>query len=141
MVMKKSSNWKVLCFIPHSWNSYLRFEQLFLKLQNDCLECWNRNWFLKAFLSLIVNIVSLTFIIDKAYITIRSLYKPIQESMVDEEDVRERQRKQNLINEIFDTDPLNGMGLFSIKRSTLTGMVSIGVTYVIILVQFQMSAS
>ena len=35
--------------------------------------------------------------------------------------------------------PLTGLGFFTIERSTITGMLSTAVTYIIILVQFRMS--
>ena len=45
----------------------------------------------------------------------------------------------NLVMNIDKTGPLNGKGFFEITKGTLTGMMSVGITYVIILVQFKMS--
>ena len=38
-------------------------------------------------------------------------------------------------------DPLTGLGYFTIERSTITSMLSTATTYVIVLVQFRMSAA
>ena len=35
--------------------------------------------------------------------------------------------------------PLTGLGLFSMERNTVTCMVSVAVTYIIILIQFKMT--
>ena len=40
---------------------------------------------------------------------------------------------------IEDAEPLSGCGMFEITKSTLTSMLSISVTYLIILIQFKMS--
>ena len=39
--------------------------------------------------------------------------------------------------ELESQGPLTGLGLFKIERSTLTGMVSTAITYIIILIQFR----
>ena len=45
----------------------------------------------------------------------------------------------NLIREIDNLEPVSGYGLFSVDRTTLTSMISVSITYVIILVQFKQS--
>ena len=44
------------------------------------------------------------------------------------------------LQEVEALGPLTGLGYFTIERSTLTSMVSTAATYVIVLVQFRMSA-
>ena len=65
----------------------------------------------------------------------------LQQRLVHATDEQEKQKIQNVINMIKETGPLNGKGLFDSTMSTLTGMVSVGITYIIILVQFKMSVS
>ena len=91
-------------------------------------------------IGLILNIVTLTFKLDAGYQAMRSMAKPLQEYLVavPGEDSLNQEIK-NLINDIRDTGSFSGMGLFSITRDTLTGMLSIAITYIIILVQFKMS--
>ena len=44
------------------------------------------------------------------------------------------------MQELETTGPLTGLGLFTIERNTITSMLSVAVTYIIILVQFRMSS-
>ena len=44
-----------------------------------------------------------------------------------------------LVQDLESRGPLTGLGLFSIERSTLTAMLSVSLTYIIILIQFKMS--
>ena len=44
---------------------------------------------------------------------------------------------RKLIREVANLEPVSGYGLFSLERSTLTSMVSVSLTYVIILLQFK----
>ena len=45
-----------------------------------------------------------------------------------------------LLRDIDNLEPLSGYGLFEVDRSTLTGMISVAITYLIILIQFKQSA-
>ena len=47
----------------------------------------------------------------------------------------------SLFKELERQGPLSGLGFFTIERSTITGMLSTAVTYIIILVQFRMSTN
>ena len=46
-----------------------------------------------------------------------------------------------MFKELERRGPLSGLGFFTIERSTITGMLSTAVTYIIILVQFRMSTN
>ena len=50
-------------------------------------------------------------------------------------------RRRFLLREVEKLKPLSGYGLFSVERSTLTSMVSVAITYLIILIQFKMAVS
>ena len=89
----------------------------------------------------IVYISALTFILDDCYKCLEMMLKPLQVLLVTEEERSERQKIENVINELKAAAPLNGKGLFHITRGTLTGMASVGITYIIILVQFKMSVT
>ena len=89
--------------------------------------------------ALMSNIIGLTLILDDGFKSLKGLTKSLQEQLTDEQDASEKQRIQNLCLEIKEKGPLNGKGLFDITRGTLTGMISVGITYIIILVQFRKS--
>ena len=90
----------------------------------------------------ILNIITLTWKLDSAYQALKNMTMPLQEYLVTiQGDENLRQEIKNIINDIRYTGPFSGKGLFSITRSTLTGMFSIAVTYIIILVQFKMSVA
>ena len=59
------------------------------------------------------------------------------EDLVDIDD----KRRRILLREVDRLKPLSGYGLFSVERSTLTSMVSVAITYLIILIQFKMAVS
>ena len=88
---------------------------------------------------LIVNIVALTLTLDNGFKSLKDITQGLRHQMERVSDVLERQRIQNVINNIKETGPLTGKGFFEITRGTLTSMVSLGITYIIIIVQFKMS--
>ena len=45
-----------------------------------------------------------------------------------------------LLRDIDNLEPLSGYGLFGVDRSTLTSMISVAITYLIILIQFKQSS-
>ena len=49
----------------------------------------------------------------------------------------EGENMTKLIREIDNLEPVSGYGLFTMDRTTLTSMISVSITYVIILVQFK----
>ena len=51
--------------------------------------------------------------------------------------VDEGENMTKLIREIDNLEPVSGYGLFTMDRTTLTSMISVSITYVIILVQFK----
>ena len=91
--------------------------------------------------SMMVTITSLAFLLGNVHTSLQGLSLPLQEQLVFEANMQERQKIKNIIKDIELSGPLNAKGLFDITGSTLTGMVSVGITYIIILVQFKMSGS
>ena len=88
---------------------------------------------------LVLNIAGFACIIDDAHKSLRGIGIGLQDNIRHIPDEMERREIMNLIMTIDKTGPLNGNGYFEITRGTLTGMLSVGITYVIILVQFRMS--
>ena len=56
-------------------------------------------------------------------------------SLTDEE----RDEIVEVMDHIDDAEPISGCGMFEIRRSTLTSMLSTSITYLIILIQFKLS--
>ena len=88
---------------------------------------------------MMVNIACLTFVLEDGYKSVTSLVQQLQDKIMS--DVPNRRLIKNIIKELESIKPLTGNGYFSISRGTLTSMVSVGITYIIILVQFKISAS
>ena len=88
-----------------------------------------------------LNIAGLTFILDAGHASLKGLASTLQDQLLQVTDGFERQTIENIIKDTEKTGPLNGMGFFDITRGTLTGMASVGITYLIILVQFKMSVT
>ena len=89
--------------------------------------------------SLILNITALTHTLDTAYKTLKGLASSLQDQLLL---TSNGYKKQAILNIMWDIDrigPFSGKGFFIITNGTLTGMLSVCITYVITLVQFKMS--
>ena len=64
----------------------------------------------------------------------------LKEAVEDLNDIDDKRRRY-LLREVERLKPVSGYGLFSVERSTLTSMVSVAITYLIILIQFKMAVS
>ena len=64
----------------------------------------------------------------------------LREAVEDLDDIDDK-RRRFLLREVERLKPVSGYGLFSVERSTLTSMVSVAITYLIILIQFKMAVS
>ena len=89
------------------------------------------------FFGLICSIIDFACILDDGYQAMTELVRPLQDRLLMIEEKFERQQIENLIRDIQRVGPLSGKGFFQITRGTLTGMLSVSVTYVIILIQFR----
>ena len=87
----------------------------------------------------LLNIAALTVILDTGHKSLKDLTVPLQDKLLYLQEGFEKQSYINIIKDIEKTGPLNGKGFFNITRGTLTGMLSVGITYIIILVQFKMA--
>ena len=107
--------------------------------QNDTL--WSRTVLsscqFMGTLGLLLIITGFTFTIDDGYKSLKEVPRQLRETLLFITETAHRQTVENIALAIEKTEPFNGMGFFSITRGTLTGMLSIAVTYIIILVQFR----
>ena len=90
-------------------------------------------------LGILANILGFSGLIESAHQSLQGMVKTLEKHSLKVEDRREMLILTYHIKEIEKTRPLSGRGLFLIDRSIITGMVSVAVTYIIILAQFRMS--
>ena len=90
-------------------------------------------------LGILANILGFSGLIESAHQSLQGMVKTLENHSLRVEDRREMLSLTYHIKEIEKTRPLSGRGLFLIDRSIITGMVSVAVTYIIILAQFRMS--
>ena len=95
--------------------------------------------FLLIACSFFLNIAALSVILDTGHKSLKDMTVPLQDKLLYLQEGFEKQSFMNVIKDIEKTGPLNGKGFFNITRGTLTGMLSVGITYIIILVQFKMA--
>ena len=79
----------------------------------------------------------ITMTAEKAHQDLKMLATPMQQALVVEQDGPKIQSLKILLKEVENVGPLSGNGYFDISRGTLTSIVSISVTYFIILLQFK----
>ena len=94
---------------------------------------------LSVSVALIINIVDLAFLLEKVSMSVKGLARPLRELLVLEHAKSERQIIKNIIKDIEEAGPLHGKGFFLITRNTLTGMMSVGITYIDLQVEFKMA--
>ena len=90
-------------------------------------------------LAILISILGFSGLLETAHQSLQSIVKTLESHSLELEDKKEFLSLTYLIKDIEKTKPLTGKGLFQIDRSIFTGMVSVAVTYIIILVQFRMS--
>ena len=79
----------------------------------------------------------ITMTAEKSHNNLKLLATPLQQSLVEEQEGPRLQSLKLLLKEVESVGPLTGNGYFDISRGTLTSIVSISVTYFIILLQFR----
>ena len=75
------------------------------------------------------------FVVIVGLINLNKQLKKLKVTLAELEDEGENMTK--LIREIDNLEPVSGYGLFTMDRTTLTSMISVSITYIIILVQFK----
>ena len=100
--------------------------------------CFGVGYFIYS-LAIWINIFGFSGLLEAAYQSLQNIVKDLERHSLDIQDKKEFLNPSYLIKDIEKTKPLTGKGLFQIDRSIFTGMVSVAVTYIIILAQFRMS--
>ena len=86
----------------------------------------------------LLNLRELIFYIDEVNKDRRLLREGIEDVIAKRGDANDSLRL--LLRDIDNLEPLSGYGLFGVDRSTLTSMISVAITYLIILIQFKQSS-
>ena len=81
----------------------------------------------------------LTLTSEHTYTKLQDLTKQLENIIVHSKqmDFKDGEKIKFLIKEVENTKPLNGNGYFDLNKGTLTSIVSISLTYFIILIQFR----
>ena len=79
----------------------------------------------------------ITLTTETSFNKMKNLVDPLQQKMIKERDATEQMKIKLLIEKVENMKTLNGNGYFEISRGTLTSIVSISITYLIILLQFR----
>jgi len=94
---------------------------------------------LSAFTGVIMSLTSLTEVVDSCFQALQGIRKEIQEKLLLCGEDKERQKLQYLLQRVEVLGPMSAGGYFEITKSSLISMLSVSLTYIIILVQFQLS--
>ena len=81
----------------------------------------------------------LTLTSENTFSKLQDLTKQLENIIVHSKqmDLKDGEKIKFLIKEVENTKPLNGNGYFDLNKGTLTSIVSISLTYFIILIQFR----
>ena len=90
---------------------------------------------------MIVNLQVLTSLAESAFEALQEMKGNFHERFLTSTTEGQRQKCQYLIMSLSEVRPMSGAGYFDISQETLTSMLSVSLTYVIIMVQFQLSES
>ena len=85
----------------------------------------------------LVTMELLIFSFHDASVSVRKLRDAAEDLPVDDSN---QMRIKRLIRDIEELEPLSGFGLFSVDRTTVTSIMSIKITYLIIMIQFKQSS-
>ena len=85
----------------------------------------------------LVTMELLIFSFHDASMSVRKLRDAAEDLPVDDSN---KMRIKRLIRDIEELEPLSGFGLFSVDRTTVTSIMSIKITYLIIMIQFKQSS-
>ena len=89
-------------------------------------------------ISFIIILELFLFPVDGVNTRLIILKRAVDDLPVDNNETRKRVKQ--LLRVIKDLKPLSGYGLFTVDRSTLTNMMSVSITYLIVLVQFKQNS-
>ena len=90
-------------------------------------------------LGILANVVGFSALLETAHQALHNIIPTLQDHSMGVEDTKHMLRLSYTLRDIERARPITGKGLFQIDRSLVTGMVSVAVTYIIILAQFRIS--
>ena len=79
----------------------------------------------------------ITMTTESSFDKLKKLVEPLQQKIVLEKNATEQLKIKMVMEKVDNVKTLTGNGYFEISRSTLTSIVSISITYLIILLQFR----
>ena len=82
---------------------------------------------------------SMSAIMEETYNSLKDLTTPLENQIEITDKYQNVLKLGHLIRDIDRIQPMRPMGLFSVDRSILTSMVSVSITYIIVLVQFKLT--
>ena len=89
-------------------------------------------------LCILMNASLIAFAAENLHIHLQD-YAKVLDGLGDNVDEKEMRKLHNLKDEIRATAPINAMGFFYVNKGVLVNMLSFGLTYVVILLQFKLS--
>ena len=144
---KYSGQWLFYTFICYQITTittfFLAVTQIFMTL----ISFWQRCVFSIVFILLGIFSISILYIListsENSFEKLQSLKKQLEDIIIQREDLPRIQveKIKFLIKDVENTRPLNGNGYFDLSKGTLTSIVSISITYFIILLQFRSPSS
>jgi len=90
--------------------------------------------------SFTIHILSLVFTVEGLYDHTAQLEMRVRSALGGSSKKEKRQKLKQQLLELSSQKPLTAKGYFTISKETLTSMLSVSITYLIILVQFQVSS-
>ena len=87
----------------------------------------------------VVYLLTIQYVIFKIHDLHTSL-KKLKRYAEDLKDIDDGKMTRNLVRDIEDLEPISGFGLFTVDRTTLTSIVSVMITYLIVLIQFKQTS-
>ena len=120
-------------------NLYMAISSLFYGQTSICTNIlMSICYFLMAMYNSTI-LYSVTTIAEKSYMGLQNLIIYLEQQLKLKQNSDEFMEIKILIRKIEHTHPLNGNGYFELKKGTITSIVSISVTYLVILLQFRAS--
>ena len=82
----------------------------------------------------------MTYTVEETQASLAGLAAPLRALLEVEARQLERGKLRNLVTEVEQAGRMGGNGFFEISRGGLTSMLSVSLTYIIIIVQFKLSS-
>ena len=144
---KCSGTWLFYTFICYQISTIATFFLAVTQIFATHVSFWQRGVSCIVFTAFGIFFLSILYIListsENTFAKFQSLKKPLEDLIIEKEDLQRSQVEQIkfLIKDVDDSRPLSGNGYFEMSKGTLTSIVSISITYFIILLQFRTPAN